>query len=221
MGPRVEVQDSSMAWRRGDAWPPADAVKQDLFLTADGTLAGAPSPTAGSFMVRPDQNVTSTSGTGCTATCATFRSEPFTQEHRFAGIPKINLKVTPTGPGGHLSAWLYSGDTTPLTRLGWGQVDLRFAQGGETMQPVVPGATIPLRLEIEPLDAVILEGERLFLIIGQRTYGDHIPSVPTYPVEIEVGGTTDSRITLDTFTVDPAAFFEADTPRPPVFQVPA
>ena len=221
LGPRVEVQDSTMQWRRGDSWPPADATKQDLFLTPSGALSASPSAETGSFTVRPDNNLASTSGSNCTTTCATFRSDPFPAEYRFAGIPRINLKVTPMGPGGHLSAWLYSGDTGPTTRLGWGQVDLRFAQGGETMQPVVPGTTIPLRLDIEPLDAMVLEGERLFLVIGQRTYGDHIPSVPTYPVEIEVGGSTDSRVTLDTFTVDPAAFFEADTPRPPVFRVPA
>lgn len=219
LGPKVEVQDSTWQWRRADAWPPADAAAQDLFLTAAGTLSTTPSPTPGSFLVRPDHNLASTSGTGC-STCATFRTDPFTEEFRFGGIPRINLKVTPLGPGGHLSAWLYSGDASPSVRLGWGQVDLRYAQGGETMQPVVPGMPIQVRLDIEPLDAVVAEGERLFLIIGQRTYGDHIPSIPTYPVEIEVGG-TDSRVGLQTFTVDPATFFEADRPRPPVFQVPA
>jgi X-Pro dipeptidyl-peptidase len=221
LGPKVEVSDSSGQWRSAGAWPPANAVKQDLHLTASNELVSVPSAQAGSFLVHPDQNVTAIEGNDCTDACALFSTQPFASDFRFAGIPRVNLQVTPTGPGGHLNAWLYSGQSTPTKRLGWGQVDLRFAQGGETMSPVVPGTPIPLRLDIEPLDAVVPAGERLFLVIGQRTYGDHLPSVPTYPVNVNVGAGTGSRLTVDTFTVDPAAFFVDETPVPPVFTVPS
>jgi hypothetical protein len=56
----------------------------------------------------------------------------------------VNVTVTPTGPASHLTAYLYAvdgeGDETEVERLGWGQVDLRYAQAARR-----PGRSSPAR----------------------------------------------------------------------------
>ena len=145
---------------------------------------------------------------GCA--CAVFASDPFEDGLRFAGMPRVHVTVTPSGPGGWISAHLYAVENGTEKRVGWGQLDLRFADASQTMKPVVPGQPIVARLALEPLDAVVAPGGSLKLVISQGSYGDNVYGTTPFPVVLEVGGEK-SAMTLDSFERDASAFFEPPT----------
>lgn len=211
IGPRVEVQDSELGWRRDSSWPPRDAKPVRFALSADGALTtGKAEDGAAVVAVDPLRSVLGVdfgpSPERCPQ-CAFFYTDTFKSEFRFAGLPELKATVTPSGPGGHLSAWLYAIDDRGSDLLGWGQTDLRFAQGGETAAVVTPGQPLEIRILMEPLDAVVEKGAQLALVLHQGSYGDHIPSTPTYPLRVELGEKL-SVLTVKTFERSKRVFFE-------------
>ena len=214
LGPRAQVQDSSGLWRSEADWPPPDAQSLTFYLGAANELADAPGSDRGSFLLTPSPGAIDATLSykyeplmnDC-PDCVQFVSEPLTRELRFAGLPQVHVTVTPLGPGGHVSAVLYAEKGNHLQRLGWGQIDLRFADGGTQAQPVVPGQPLLAQLELEPLDAVVPAGGRLVLGVGQASIAEHFPSVPTYPVQLDVGG-DQSTLRVMAFARGAEAFFE-------------
>src|SRR4051812_8755823 len=120
LGPPVEVEDSSGKWRRADAWPPA-ADRETLQLAADKTLATKPDAATASALLAPDSRSryyylgqtspqhntdddpqVSAAVDGPCATCAAF-SMRATGEMRIAGLPEVDVTVTPTGSSGHVT----------------------------------------------------------------------------------------------------------------------
>jgi putative CocE/NonD family hydrolase len=198
LGPKVEVEDSEGRWRRAAKWPPPGRP-QTLWLRSDGRLGAAPDGAGGSRTlafdplhaqlgateVEPPHPLSTLCGS---PNCAAFRSEPFTDPYRFGGLPRLRATVTPTGPAGQLSAYLYALDSEGATRLGWGQVDLRFPRGGDERGAVEPGRPIEVDFRLQPLDAVLRPGARLVLILSQGTAYNRLPSIPNFPVQLEVGG---------------------------------
>lgn len=178
LGRRVQVQDSMLRWRDADSWPPAEALRKRFFLTPDNGASEKEPATESSepVIIDPGPSVSAT----C-PTCAAW-STPARESWRITGLPVLRLSVTPSGPGGHIAATLSAGGR----RLGWGQVDLRFPDGAETAQPVVPGQRMTVTLPIEPLDAVVPEDEQLVIRLSQGTYGDHLPNAPV-PLQVHAG----------------------------------
>jgi len=222
LGPRVEVQDSSLQWRRDGSWPPRDARPMRLYMSPDGSLAPNPSKDTSPGLVAFDptrpgvlSGFDLSRGSGTCPTCATFRTATLEKDLRFAGIPRVEVEVTPTGPSGHLTAWIYAVEGTGSTRLGWGQVDLRFVHGGEEAKVVTPGQKLEVVLELEPLDAVVPKGAQLALVLHQGSYADHVPSGATQPVLVERGGRKNALV-LDVFDRGKRSFFTPpDAPAPP------
>ncbi len=211
LGPKVQVQDSTGQWRSSDAWPPVDTTRQTWYLQPGGELSLDPTDETASRPTTPGTSLSPADTTEVTeircVTCGVFRTETFEQDTRIAGLPPLHLSVTPQGPTGHLSAFLYAVDGDEMTRLGWTQMDLRFADGDETADPIVPGQTITAKMQLEPLDAVIPAGSHLLLLVTQGQQADHTPLAPPSPVMIEVGG-QQSTLVLDTFEVSPDQLFE-------------
>lgn len=190
---RVHAQHSGGEWYSAAEWPPTEASATRLYLGADGALRTDPSDETGSQVVYVDETreydptQPADPEPGCRS-CATFVSDPVDGDLRFAGVPEVNVTATPTGPGGHLTAYLYAVDGDgEATRLGWGQVDLRYAQGGPEADTVVPREPVDVNLPLEPLDAEVPEGQRLALVLHQGTVSGRTYSPTPTPVEVETG----------------------------------
>ncbi len=185
---RVDAQASDGEWYQADEWPPAEAEPTKLYFGTDGDLRTAPSEETGSETVYVDPNQSSNPQPGCDA-CVTVESEPFAERFRFAGEPVVEVTATPTGPANHLTAHVYAVDEDGGTeRLGWGQVDLRYAQDREDAGTVVPGEELEVRLPVEPLDATVEAGQRLAVVISQGTAAGRVESPTPTPVVVETGG---------------------------------
>src|SRR4051794_13931196 len=230
LGPAVEVEDDAGKWRREEAWPPAN--NHVLQLAADGTLAEQRATATASATLAtdsraryyyagqtfPEENtddVPQASGAvdDTCATCAVFRM-PVKQPLRIAGLPEVNVTVTPTGSSGHVTAFLYRRDADGLHRIGFGMSDLRFPagenSGDETAGPVVAGVPMKVRIELEPLDAVVNAGDQMELVLGQGRTGQ-IPAKAPFPVQLAYGA---GKSTLSLALVNPpgSAFFTPPGP---------
>jgi predicted acyl esterase len=218
-GPRVEVQDSDLRWRTERSWPPRRATERTLYLAADDTLSEDPSERTttqtlgpGSrnryFFLNDNQQVYNDLPIDrfCAA-CATFAYSVRKTDLRLTGIPELDLTLVPSGPAGHVAAFVFRVDRDDGWHLiGWGASDLRFPQGGYEAQPVEPGEPITMNLPLQPLDAVIHEGETLQIILDQG-HADHMPAAPSYPVELRYGAEFGS-FTFDGVAAKPRAFFD-------------
>ncbi|MGH2730086.1 MAG: CocE/NonD family hydrolase [Actinomycetota bacterium] len=204
IGPRVEIQDSDGRWRATASWPPPN--REVVYLGSDGRLRPRPGGPHSSQLLAPDQRsryyfiinrpplttnddwipVPPAADRLC-VTCALFRMK-VTDTLRMSGIPSVHLQVTPTGPTGHVSAFLYAVDEKKgrMRRLGWGQADLRYPDGGNQVQPVVPGQRMRLTIDLVPLEAVFHKGEEVVVILSQG-HADHMPSTGSFPVRLEYG----------------------------------
>lgn len=183
---RVHAQSNDGEWYTAEEWPPAAATPTPLYLGTDGDLRDSPADDTGTATVTIDP--ADSTGPDCSS-CVTFESDPVDGDFRFAGIPDLHVTVTPTGPGGHLSGFLYTvDDDGGAERLGWGQVDLRFAQERPSGKTVTPGEALDVHLPFEPLDVVVPDGHRLVLVVHQETDSDREYSPTPAPVEVEFGG---------------------------------
>jgi len=212
VGPKVQVEDSSGRWRSDDSWPPRDATPVTFYLAPGGALATEPASGSERVPIGPTPTKhfpfsfdAPELDAACVA-CAVFASEAFEREFRFAGLPLLPVTVVPSAPFGHVAAWLYEDSGSTRDLVGWAQLDIRFAEGGEVAKPAVPGQPLVARMQFEPLDVVIPAGSRLVLVLHQGSYGDHVASIPTAPMLVEVGGEA-SSLTVSAFERDESAFF--------------
>ena len=204
IAPRVEIQDSDGRWRTGSSWPPPN--RTTLYFGSDGRLKPHPGGQIESQLLAPDQRsryyfivnrpplttnddwipVPPAVDRVC-ATCALFRMK-VTDTLRVSGLPSAHLRVTPTGPAGHVSAFLYAFDKKQdrMRRLGWGQADLRYPQGGNRPQPVEPGQPMKVTVDLVPLEAVFHKGEEVVLVLSQG-HADQMPTPGSLPVQLSYG----------------------------------
>jgi predicted acyl esterase len=225
VGPRVQVQDSLRGWRDEAEWPPADAVPTKFYLSPTGGLSTEGAGGSADLPVGPNPNDDSAQYLAALLAgadlpvadapcpqCPAFETAPFDREVRIAGAPQLDVITTPTGPGGHLAAFLSMVKDGQVLRIGRGQVDLRLAGGGETPATVVPNQPIVAKVPFEPMDAVLPAGSTLRLVLTQGAYEERLPTMPTYPVRVTAGGTggpgsRSSVLTLDLFERPADALF--------------
>jgi X-Pro dipeptidyl-peptidase len=221
LGASVEVEDSSGRWRRATAWPPANG--DVLHLAANGALEAEEDAATASATLAPDSRsryyyIGETPGMQTTGedvpvpaevdetcvTCAVFRMRA-AEELRIAGLPEVDVTVTPSAPSGHVTAFLYRKHADGLQRLGYGMTDLRFPagenSGDEAAEEVVPGVPTKVRIELEPLEGVVGAGEELLLVLGQGRTGQLPGSAPA-PVRLDYGA---GKSTISLAFVTPGA----------------
>ena len=218
LGAKVEVQDSDLKWRTETAWPPADTKSDKLYLSADNTLTPAPTKGESTALLGPGTRnryfyvitdnmfiYNDTPVDHQCVDCAILKTR-VKDELRIVGIPEVELRVTPTGEGGFVSAYLLRDEGDGVwDLLGWGAGDVRYPNG-KGPQEVQPGEEMKLRFPLQPMDAVANKGDELILLLDQG-HADHFPSAPFYPVELRYGRSLGS-VEFETTTPDVADFFK-------------
>jgi predicted acyl esterase len=221
LGPPVQVQDNRGFWRIADAFPSPNATWSLLYPTVKGQFSEATSTPAAVTLLPPEHALT-VSGSNQPVHYLEVRSEPFANDTRISGLPRLHLDVEPQGPGGFLTAWMMDEDAqgdiayplmyvqnerlpihdlrVPL--IGRAQMDLRFYDGGETSHRLVPGQRVTAKMEFEPLDLLIPKGHRLTVWIFQYPNGDKMSGPVPSPVKLWLGGAS-SHLDLPLITVDP------------------
>lgn len=195
LGPRVQVEDNTGAWRNASRWPSGKGItyylnpehqlsERSSKETASETIANDPFHTQGGYTNDvPGHNADCPSGL-----CTYFETEEFKDDFRISGLPRVKLTVVPQGPGGQLSVYLYAATADSMERLGWSQFDLRFRDGSDQAQEVTAGEELKVAFDVQPLDAVVPKGARLYVVVSGGTAWNRLPSFPNYPVEILEGG---------------------------------
>jgi predicted acyl esterase len=184
-GPTVWSQDNQGGWHPSEDWPPQNAETHRLFL-GDGELAANTTDEGSATLFTPagQQPVDQTSE-------LTWTSQPLDGDVRMVGEPRFHVTVTPTTSDGNLHATLY--DVSPdgeRERVGHAYMNLRYAQGGDEPQPVVPGQPTDVKMQLFPLDALVEEGHQLELVLEQDS---PLPR-PSGPIDVHWGGEDGSAL---------------------------
>lgn len=193
LGPKVEVQDNAGEWRRAAQWP--SGRKVTFFLDPDNALSRRSAGETQQETVGPDpfhmqggiENNMTTENLACVpGTCTYFETEAFADDFRIAGLPRLKLTTVPRGPGGQLTAYIYAASDAGMQRLGWAQVDLRFRDGSADPQPVTPGETLEIKFDAQPLDAIVPQGARLYVVISGGSAWNRLPGA-NFPIDLVEG----------------------------------
>lgn len=224
IGPPVQVLDSDHRWRADDSFPPRDAAWKTFHLGPGETLAEDAPPNPGMVVLTPlgltgpmSEQLRSAPGHS-----ADFFTAPQDKELLISGLPRVHVTITPTGPTGHLAAWLYAVDASGSEKLlGWTTMNLLFADGSEKATPLTPNQRLVAKMEIQPLDGVVPEGSRLMLRIwqyrddpdasGTDVHG-RLPPVAPEPVRVNFGGDAKSTLEIPTIQRGPDSYFEPPHP---------
>ncbi len=182
----AEVQDNQGFWRIHDTYPPEEAKALELTLAETAQTSMDPSG-----VIAPGQTIT-------------VSWDPVSEDQplRITGLPTFHVQVTPAGPGGQLFAELRDAETG--LRLGHAIMDLRYAEGGDTMQPVVPGQTITAKMQFFAMDVTVPAGHGLELHITS-TGEDYLPAATSAPVQVHM--TDQSVLTLPTLDATADMYF--------------
>ncbi len=214
-GPAVQVQDDTGRWRNEEHYPPHDTEWTRLHLTMEERLEATPGD-GGSIILRPVLVPGVTGPAVLTAEtmreAVDFVTPPLEAEMLVVGLPKVHVTVTPHAPGGYLAAYMF--DRTPggTDRLiGWTTMNLAFADGSTERTEVIPGQPLLARMEVQPMDSVIEEGNQLVLRLWVFTDGDRLPTLPPGSVSLELGEDL-SILQLPTVERGPDAYFEPPMP---------
>ena len=177
----VEVNDNLGGWRIEESYPAKGTEKLELKLGSELQHVSGGTLLAGSNYVAG------------TSTEIVFETEPFEEELRFGYLPQFHVSVTPTGNGGQIYALLE--DSVNGTHLGHAIMDLRYYQGGDDYQNVIPGIPITGLMEFFPMDVVIPAGHGLRLTL-LPTGEDYVNTATSYPVQIHVNEDSVLRLPL-------------------------
>jgi X-Pro dipeptidyl-peptidase len=227
VGAPVQVADDLGRWRNEAHYPPHDTVWTDWHLTS-GLLTAQPGP-AQSYVLYPQAGAPCVlGGVPCGRVdppsppaadlaiqeAADFALGPVDKDLLIVGLPKVDVIVTPQGPGGYMGAYLYDVDPKTGTerRIGWTTMNLAFADGGRERKEVTPGQPLQVKMEIQPMDSVVQAGHQLVLRLWVFTDADRLPTLPPSPVSLETGGSVRSVLRLPTVERDESVYFVPPTP---------
>ncbi|MGB1586874.1 MAG: CocE/NonD family hydrolase [Thermoplasmatota archaeon] len=181
----VEIEDDANHWRIEEAWPAPDThwqiIGMDDMTQTSGTgqrIYGVYDPVLG--QMAPGAS-TLTYSLGALSD----------QDVTISGLPLFHVQVTPDGPGGQVYAELR--DATDDRRIAHAIMDLRYADGGQNFQPVIPQTPLTAYMEFFPVDAYLPAGHELELYIASSGR-DYMPSAVNTPVTIDASGASELKI---------------------------
>lgn len=187
-GPAVIVEDHRGNWRAepANAWPPQDAEWTTLYPNADGTLVAEGAE--GSVTIFAPAATDGMPIPGVPDRVVAFESAPFETDTRISGQPRLHATISSTTAGGNVWAelWEIPAKGDPM-QIGRAQMDLRYANGGKTPTTVTPNVPVLALMEFFPMDARVLAGSTLQLILTGEGGGDLLPNPMTSQMEISLG----------------------------------
>ena len=188
-GQWIEIQSNQGSWRIEDRYPANDTDTMVLELGTNMTNI------AGTTTVLPDAS----SG-------PVWESEPLTNDHYIAGLPRVHIEVTTATLGGQLYALLEDCDNqSNCIHLGHAIMDLRYHAGGDDIQTWTPVVqSINAKMEFFAMDAEVQAGHVLRLTL-LSTGEDYLPASTSSVVFVEEGAS--STLQLDIFNPDNRTYF--------------
>ena len=191
-----EIQNNRGEWRIEDRYPARDSKVIEMDL--GGSNLSLVSESIMGSTVYP--------GMETTDDWIVFETEAYQDDFRFGGLPQLHMDVTPLGSGGSLYALMEDCDSEGYCiHIGHAIMDLRYHEGGNEYQTIVPGQTIRAKMEFFAMDVWIPEGHKIKLSL--RDIGeDYLPPSTEAAVDIDVSG--NSVLRLHEVNVDNKLFFE-------------
>ena len=191
-GPDVLVEDHRGNWRAepANAWPPQDATWLALHPTQNGTLVEKDAGGSMSFLAPGALTATGVAAPdGLPPRVLAFETTVFPEDTRISGQPRFHATVRTPTPGGNLWAELWEVPAEgEQMQIGRAQMDLRFANGGKTMSPATPNVPIMALMEFYPLDARILAGSKVVLLVtGEPESMEVLPNPMTSQMQLDLG----------------------------------
>ena len=148
----VQMQRNDGKWHVENTWPPAD-MEWEVISLDQATATGG--------------SVSTTSETTITI--------PASEDDRFiSGLPTLHLSVdTRMCDGGQVFATMY--DATTNLRIGHATMDVRYRDGGFDAKTVAPFTTYLMKMEFNPIDAIIPAGNEISIVLSESGE-DYLPS---------------------------------------------
>ena len=148
----VQMQRNDGKWHVENTWPPAD-MEWEVISLDQATATGG--------------SVSTTSETTITI--------PASEDDRFiSGLPTLHLSVdTRMCDGGQVFATMY--DATTNLRIGHATMDVRYRDGGYDAKTVTPFTTYLMKMEFNPIDAIIPAGNEISIVLSESGE-DYLPS---------------------------------------------
>ena len=165
----VQIQRNDGRWHVEETWPPADMSMWEIPLDIATVQGNWVSVTASTSFTLPAQ----------------------VDDMHISGLPTLHLSVQASScNGGQIFATMF--DKTDGLRIGHATMDLRYRDGGHTAKPVIPYMSYVMKMEFNPIDAIIPSGHEIEIVLTE-TGEDYLPS-PCQAVGLSVN--IDSSSTL-------------------------
>jgi len=195
----LEIQNNRGEWRVEDRYPASDSKAIEMALGSNNL----------SLVEQSIMGTTVYPGMEATDDWIIFETETYNSDFRFGGLPQLHLDVTPLGSGGSIYALMEDCSAEgECIHIGHAIMDLRYHEGGNEYQNIIPGATIRAKMEFFAMDVLIPEGHKIQLSL--RDIGeDYLPPSTEAAVDIDISG--NSVLRLHEIDVDNKNFFEPPT----------
>lgn len=165
----VQIQRNDGRWHVEETWPPADMSMWEIPLDIATVQGNWVSVTASTSFTLPAQ----------------------VDDMHISGLPTLHLSVQASScNGGQIFATMF--DKTDGLRIGHATMDLRYRDGGHTAKPVIPYMSYVMKMEFNPIDAIIPSGHEIEIVLTEKGE-DYLPS-PCQAVGLSVN--IDSSSTL-------------------------
>jgi hypothetical protein len=190
-----EIQNNRGEWRVEESYPAKDSKVIEMNLGGNNL----------SLISESIMGSTVYPGMEATDDWIVLETGEYAADFRFGGLPQLHLDVTPLGSGGSLYALMEDCSTDgECIHIGHAIMDLRYHEGGNEYQNIVPGVTIRAKMEFFAMDVLIPEGHKIRLSL--RDIGeDYLPPSTEAAVDIDISG--NSVLRLHEINVDNKVFF--------------
>ena len=178
----IEVQDNVGNWRIEQRYPERHPEMLELRLGQELKLAtGSGTRLWGSGYE------------GLPASEVVFETDPFAEELRFGYLPQFHVGIRTEGFGGQVYALLE--DATAGIHLGHAIMDLRYYEGGDDRQTVLPLMEFNAQMEFWAMD-IVLPADHALRLTLRPTGEDYVNSAVNTPVTILVNDDSVLRLPL-------------------------